>query len=108
MQSEPRLYPGTASTRIWWKQALTLSHVPTQVTEAVQAVERERGGEDGLVGVLDGFGQAADELYDVRRAEGLGRDEVCERVAVQHWELHGFRWKCGQNGGGSGEDTHER
>ena len=47
-------------------------------------MERERGGEDGLVGVLDGFGQAADELYDVRRAEGLGRDEVCKGIAVQH------------------------
>ena len=76
--------------------------------QAVPGMEREGCSEDEFAGVLDGFRQAADELYDVRRAEGLGRDEVCERVAVQHWELHGFRWKCGQNGGGSGEDTHER
>ena len=47
-------------------------------------MKRERRSEDGLAGVLDGFGQACDEFHDVCGAEGFGRDEVCEGVAVQH------------------------
>ena len=68
-----------------WKVGLTFAHVPAQVTETVPGVEREGRGEDDLARVLDAFGKASDELDDISRAEGLGRDEVCERVAIEHW-----------------------
>ncbi len=52
-------------------------------------MERERRGEDDLAGVLDGFGQAPDELHDVCGAEGFGCNEIREGVAVEHWESRG-------------------
>jgi hypothetical protein len=55
------------------------------VAEAVERVERERGREDGLARELDGGREARDERDDVRGRERTGRDEVAERVRVQHW-----------------------
>ena len=63
---------------------LTFAHVPTQVTETVEGVESERGGEDELASVFDSVGHAGNEFDDVRRVEGGGRDEVSKSVAVQN------------------------
>ncbi len=73
---------------------LTPAHIPTQVPKTVEGVEGEWRGKDDLAGVLDGVGEARDELDDVRRVEGGGCNEVGERVAVQHFIL--------MNGGGYG------
>ena len=74
------------------------------MAEAVQGVEGERRGEDELAGVLDGFGQAPDQFHDVCRAEGFGRDEVGECIAVEDLIMRGM---CGVNVG-SGQERVEQ
>lgn len=53
------------------------------MTQAVQGVEREWRGKDGLACVFDGVGEPCNELNDMSGIEGGGRDEVGEREAVE-------------------------
>ena len=76
---------GTSRKKARSSLLLTFAHIPAQVPDAVPRVERERSGEDNLARVLDGVRHACDELDDVRRVKGGGRDDVGESVAVENW-----------------------
>lgn len=64
-------------------ELLTLAHVPTQVPETVKGMERERRGENELCGVLECIRNASNEVNDVGRVKGGGRNKVGECVAVE-------------------------
>ena len=65
------------------------------MAEAVEGVEGERCGEDGLGGKLDRVGKAGDKLDDVRGVEGARRNEVGEREAVQDCSVRSAAARCG-------------
>jgi hypothetical protein len=68
---------------------LTVAHVPSEMTYAVERVERKRRGEDGLAHDLDGNWETSDEGDDVGGGECRGGGEVGEGVAVEDCECGG-------------------
>lgn len=55
------------------------------MAEAVERVERERERKERLARVLDRLREVVHKGDDVRGRERVWRDEVRERVAVQHY-----------------------
>lgn len=50
-------------------------------------MERERRSENSLPRVLDDIGKPSDDLDNVGRRESLRSDEICKRIAVEHYKL---------------------
>jgi hypothetical protein len=65
----------------------TFAHIPAQMPQTIQRVERKRSSEDHFACILGSIGKAADKLDDVCAVEGAGCNKVSEREAVEDWEL---------------------
>jgi hypothetical protein len=88
-------------------------HVPGEVADAIERVERERRGEHDLGGHLDGRWHLLNLLDDLLTRKRFGRDEVREREAVEHCVWRGrsvgrHEQKRADEGDKGGATTHRR
>lgn len=58
--------------------ALTFSHVPTQVPQAIPGVECEGQSEEEFAGIFDALWKSGHKVYDVSRVKSTRRDQVSD------------------------------
>jgi len=64
--------------------ARTLATIPSQMSQAIEGMERERSSENELSSVLDSFREIVDGRHNSLAWEGSGGDEVRNGEPVEH------------------------
>jgi len=65
----------------------TFTHIPGQMSEAIERVERKRCGEQGFTGIFGGIWQSRDKFDDVNAVKGAWYNEVGNREPVEHYYI---------------------